>query len=74
MNEKQNKLSAYVKEMRKTFNLTQVDIADKAWVGLRFVGDLEQGKTTLRMDKVNLLMTNSINKKPAYKNFYKLVS
>lgn len=53
MNEKQNKLSAYVKEMRKTFNLTQVDLADKAGVGLRFVRDLEQGKTTLRMDKVN---------------------
>lgn len=56
MEEKQNKLSFYVKEMRKTFGLTQVDLADKAGVGLRFIRDLEQGKTTLRMDKVNQVL------------------
>ncbi len=56
MSEKQNKLSSYIKEMRKTFGLTQVDLADKAGVGLRFVRDLEQGKSTLRMDKVNQVL------------------
>jgi len=56
MNEKQNKLSTYIKDMRKNFGLTQVDLADKAGVGLRFVRDLEQGKTTLRMDKVNQVL------------------
>ena len=33
--------------------MTQVDLAERAGVGLRFVRDLEQGKRTLRMDKVN---------------------
>ena len=37
------KIAAFVKEMRKKFNLTQVDLADKSGVGLRFVRELEQG-------------------------------
>lgn len=51
--EKGNTLSAFVKEKRKQINITQIELADKAGVGLRFVRDMEQGKTTLRMDKVN---------------------
>ena len=47
------KLGQYVKDMRKQYRLTQEDLADKAGVGLRFVRDLEQGKETVRMDKVN---------------------
>ncbi len=39
--------------MRKQFGLTQVDLAAKSGVGLRFVRELEQGKETLRLDKVN---------------------
>lgn len=50
---KQTVLSKYVKEMRKKFGLTQVDLSEKAGVGLRFVRDLEQGKKSLRVDKVN---------------------
>lgn len=46
-------LSKYVKEMRKQYRLTQVELSEKSGVGLRFVRDLEQGKTTLRLDKVN---------------------
>ncbi len=46
-------IAQYVKEMRKKFRLTQVDLSEKAGVGLRFVRELEQGKTTLRLDKVN---------------------
>ena len=50
-------LSQYVKELRKQYRLTQEDLAEKAGVGLRFVRDLEQGKTTLRMDKVNQVLS-----------------
>ena len=46
-------LSEFVKERRKQLNLTQIDLAEKSGVGLRFVRELEQGKQTLRMDKIN---------------------
>ena len=49
-------ISVYVKEMRHQFGLTQTDLAEKAGVGLRFVRDLEQGKQTLRMDKINQVL------------------
>ena len=39
-----NNLSTYVKEMRRQFGLTQVDLAAKSGVGLRFLRELEQGK------------------------------
>ena len=51
-----NTLSSYVKEMRKQFGLTQVDLAAKSGVGLRFVRELEQGKETLRLDKGNQVL------------------
>ena len=49
----QTTLSKYVKAMRKQYNLTQVELSEKSGVGLRFVRELEQGKQTLRLDKVN---------------------
>ena len=49
-------LAKYVKEKRKEFGLTQVDLSQKAGVGLRFVRELEQGKETLRLDKVNQVL------------------
>lgn len=49
-------LSDYVKRMRKQYNLTQVDLSEKSGVGLRFVRELEQGKQTLRLDKVNQIL------------------
>ena len=49
-------ISTFVKERRKMFNLTQVDLAEKSGVGLRFVRELEQGKPTLRLDKVNQVL------------------
>ena len=49
-------LSILVKEMRREHGLTQEDLAQKAGVGLRFVRDLEQGKQTLRMDKINQVL------------------
>lgn len=51
-----NNLSTYVKDMRRQFGLTQVDLAAKSGVGLRFLRELEQGKETLRLDKVNQVL------------------
>jgi y4mF family transcriptional regulator len=48
--------SEFVKEKRNATGLTQPELAAKAGVGLRFVRDLEQGKETLRIDKVNQVL------------------
>ena len=56
-NMEDREIAAFVKEMRKKFNLTQVDLADKSGVGLRYVRELEQGKQTLRMDKINQVLS-----------------
>ncbi len=48
-----NNLSKFLKEKRKETGLTQKDFALYSGLGLRFIRDLEQGKKTLRMDKVN---------------------
>jgi y4mF family transcriptional regulator len=53
MKENLNNISLHLKKRRKQNKLTQTELASKAGVGLRFVRDLEQGKKTLRMDKVN---------------------
>lgn len=49
-------LGKFIKEKRKATGLTQIDLANKAGVGLRFVRDLEQGKESLRLDKVNQVL------------------
>jgi y4mF family transcriptional regulator len=49
-------LKDFIKEKRRLANLTQPDMAEKAGVGLRFVREMEQGKETLRMDKVNQVL------------------
>jgi y4mF family transcriptional regulator len=51
-----NRLPTFVKEKRKQYGLTQQDLSEKSGVGLRFVRELEQGKNTLRMDKVNQVL------------------
>ena len=48
-----NKIGKYVKEQRKQLGLTQAEFAMRSGLGLRFVRELEQGKETVRMDKVN---------------------
>lgn len=50
------KLSEFVKRKRNAAKLTQPELAEKAGVGLRFVRELEQGKETLRLDKVNQVL------------------
>jgi y4mF family transcriptional regulator len=49
-------LSNFLKDKRKKSNLTQQQLAEKSGVGIRFIRDLEQGKNTLRMDKVNQVL------------------
>lgn len=49
-------LISFVKERRKLAHLTQPEMAEKAGVGLRFVRELEQGKPSLRLDKVNQVL------------------
>lgn len=51
-----NRISSAVKELRKKYGLTQEDLAYKSGVGLRFVRELEQGKPTVRMDKVSQVL------------------
>ena len=48
-----NTIAEFVKQKRKEAGLTQVEFAMRSGLGLRFVRDLEQGKETVRMDKVN---------------------
>ncbi|MBS0026450.1 helix-turn-helix transcriptional regulator [Chitinophaga sp. 22321] len=49
-------LSQFIKEKRKLHNLTQQDLSFKSGLGLRFIREVEQGKTSMRMDKVNQLL------------------
>jgi len=49
-------IGTFVKDRRKRLKLTQRDLADRAGVGLRFIRELEQGKASLRVDKVNQVL------------------
>lgn len=49
-------LADYVRAKRKDYRLTQAQLADRAGVGLRFIRELEGGKPTLRLDKVNVVL------------------
>lgn len=51
-----NKIAEYIKVNRKKAGLTQVEFAMRSGLGLRFVRELEQGKETVRMDKVNVAL------------------
>ena len=48
-----NKIAEFIKQHRKAEGLTQEEFAIRSGLGLRFVRELEQGKETVRMDKVN---------------------
>lgn len=49
-------LSEFVKKRRKEVNLTQQEFAERTGVALTVVRKIEQGKTNLQMDKVNLVL------------------
>lgn len=53
---KKNPIAIFVKERRRAARLTQIQLAAKAGVGLRFIRDLEQGKASLRTDTVNKVL------------------
>lgn len=48
-----NRIGEYIKKERKKIGLTQEEFAMRSGLGLRFVRELEQGKETVRLDKVN---------------------
>ena len=48
-----NRIATFIRENRKAAGLTQEEFAVRSGLGLRFVRDLEQGKETVRLDKVN---------------------
>lgn len=50
---KMNRIAEFIKKNRKAAGLTQEEFALRSGLGLRFVRELEQGKPTVRMDKVN---------------------
>lgn len=49
-------LAQFVKERRKEVNLTQEEFAERIGVALTVIRKIEQGKTNLNMDKVNLVL------------------
>ena len=51
-----NKIAEFIKQNRKARGLTQEEFAIPSGLGLRFVRELEQGKKTVRMDKVNVAL------------------
>jgi len=51
------KIASFIKYYRKKLNLTQEELANKAGVGIRFIREMEQGKETLRLDKVNQVLS-----------------
>lgn len=51
-----NPIAKFVKVNRRAAGLTQEEFAIRSGLGLRFVRELEQGKETVRMDKVNIAL------------------
>lgn len=49
-------LGEYILEKRKLYKLTQIELAERSGVGVRFIRELERGKTTVQLDKVNLVL------------------
>ena len=50
------KIAGKIRELRKKAKLSQIELAARVGVGLRFIRELERGKPTVRMDKVNLVL------------------
>lgn len=49
-------IGTYIKAKRKDFGLSQAELAERATVGIRFIKELEAGKKTVRLDKVNQVL------------------
>ena len=51
------RLEEYIRNKRKLHNLTQQELAERSGVGYRFIRELENGKPTVRMDKVDQVLS-----------------
>ncbi len=49
-------INIQVKKMRKELGINQIEFAGRAGVGLRFLRELEEGKPTIRLDKLNQVL------------------
>jgi y4mF family transcriptional regulator len=56
MEDEQSVFSHFLKTERSRTGLSQKELAAKSGVGLRFIRDLEQGKKSLRLDKLNQVL------------------
>lgn len=52
-----NRIAQFIKDNRRAAGLTQEEFAMRSGLGLRFIRELEQGKETVRMDKVNVALS-----------------
>ena len=52
-NDRNNDIAVFIRNKRKEYRYTQEEFSIRSGLGLRFVRELEQGKTTVRLDKVN---------------------
>ena len=50
-------IGEYIRAKRKLHSLTQVELAERSGVGVRFVRELERGKATVQLDKVNQVLS-----------------
>ncbi|MFY9307716.1 MAG: helix-turn-helix domain-containing protein [Bacteroidia bacterium] len=50
-------IAAFVKYNRDKHKLTQEELAETTGVGIHFIRDLEQGRSKLRLDKVNQVLS-----------------
>ena len=51
-----NTINLQIKDLRKELGLTQIEFAKRAGIGLRFLRELERGKTTVRLDKLTQVL------------------
>ncbi len=49
-------IGEYIRNKRKVFKLTQIELSERTGVGIRFIRELERGKTTVQLDKVNQVL------------------
>ncbi len=52
----QTPINIQIRNLRKKLGLNQIDFAKRAGVGLRFLRELEKGKPTVRLDKLNQVL------------------
>lgn len=51
------RIAEFIKAKRRAAGLTQAQFAKLSGLGLRFIRELERGKDTVRLDKVNIALS-----------------